>query len=402
MNEPVSSASYHHGIVIKAFREAANMTQPRLAELWPKEGGVSVRYVQDVESGVKHITDQGTLRRLGEILDIPLWQFGLSEYDPFHPGHLPGRGFSMYDETLDTIECLVRQTWRFRSVALMDHAKECLTRVTRHFAYFQKHLPPPLKLEPRFLRLYAQVQRLNAVTHVEYRAYHQAIATYQDMLETAKQIDDPVGIALALMSLGTELDRAKEPHEAVSYLEQARDISFGASKHIAAFVNAYLARAYASSGDRLHFQRAVDTSYALASSLNGQYGNGTDYVFGKLSSVLAEKSWGYLELGEPQQTLEMKEEITGQIDIDQDMRLLSWIPLDWARAHLMLGDVERSIADARDFYQRVTAMKSPHAIGQASSFVQTLIDAGFGDVQAVRDFKNELEETQRRKRTGES
>ena len=378
------------------------MTQPRLAELWPKEGGVSVRYVQDVESGVKHITDQGTLRKLGELLDIPLWQFGLSEYDPFRPEHLSGRGSSMYDETLDTIECLVRQTWRFRSVALMDHAKECLTRINRHFDYFQKHLPPPLKLEPRFLRLYAQVQRLNAVTSVEYKAYHQAIATYQDMLETAKQLNDPVNIALALMSLGTELDRAKEPGEAVSYLEQARDVSFGASKHIAAFVNAYLARAYASSGDLLHFQRAVETSYTLASSLNGHYGNGTDYVFGKLSSVLAEKSWGYLEVGEPQKTLEMQEEITGQIDIDQDMRLLAWIPLDWARARLMLGEVERSIADARDFYQRVTAMQSPHAVSQASSFVQELVEAGFGDVQAVRDFKNELEEAQRTTKIAEN
>jgi transcriptional regulator with XRE-family HTH domain len=313
MNNLVSSAKYHHGMVIKAFREAANMTQPKLAELWPKEGGVSVRYVQDVESGVKHITDQGTLRKLGEILAIPLWQFGLSEYDPFNPLVLPGRGTSMYDE----------------------------------------------------------------------------------MLQMAKHINDPVTIALSLMSLGTELERTDKKHEAVNRLEEARDVSFGASKHIAAFVHAYLARAYASSGDSIHFQRAVDTSYALASSLNGAYGDGTDFVFGKVSSVLAERSWGYLELGEPQKTLDMKEEITGQIDRDQDMRLLAWIPLDWARANLMLGDIEQSVADARDFYTRVTAMKSPHAISRAYSFVQELEAAGFGDVQAVRDFKHELIEAQR-------
>src|SRR5579872_3327267 len=143
---PVFS-QHHHGIVIKAFREAADMTQTQLAEVWPSEGGVGVRYVQDVESGRKHITDQTTLRKLGELLDIPLWQFGLSEFDPFNPTALPGHGLSMHMETLDTIECLVRQTWRFRSVALMDHAKECLKRLNQHFAYFQKHLPPPLKLE---------------------------------------------------------------------------------------------------------------------------------------------------------------------------------------------------------------------------------------------------------------
>ncbi len=389
--------NYHHGIVVKAFREAANMTQAKLAQLWPKEGGVNVRYVQDVESGVKHITDQATLRKLGELLHIPLWQFGLSEYDPFNPTSLPGSGNAMYDETLNTIETLIYQTWSFRSVALLDHAKDCLHRLNQHFAYFQKHLPPPLKLELRFLRLYAQVQRLNAVTKVEYKAYNSAITTYEEMLQTAKQIDDPVSIALTLMSLGTEHDRAKERQEAVSYLEQARDVSFGTSKHIAAFVNAYLARAYASSGDSLHFQRAVDTSYTLAASLKGAYGDGTDFVFGKLSSVLAEKSWGYLELSEPQKTLDMKEEISAQIEIDQDMRLLSWIPLDWARAHLMLGDVEQSVDAAKEFFRRVSAMKSPHAISRAYSFVQDLEEAGFGDVQAVRDFKNELEEAQQEK-----
>ncbi len=393
--------TYHHGIVVKAFREAANMTQARLAQLWPKEGGVNVRYVQDIESGKKHITDQLTLRKLGELLNIPLWQFGLSEYDPFNPLALPGRGNSMYDETLNTIETLIYQTWRFRSVALLDHAKECLNRLNQHFAYFQKHLPPPLKLERRFLRLYAQVQRLNAVTSVEYKAYEQSIVTYEEMLQTAKQINDPVTIALSLMSLGTEHDRKEAKHEAVGYLEQARDVSFGASKHIAAFVNAYLARAYASSGDTLHFQRAVDTSYMLAASLNGAYGDGTDFVFGKLSSVLAERSWGYLELGEPQKTLNMKEEISQQIEVDQDMRLLSWIPLDWARANLMLGDVEQSVDAAKEFFHRVSAMKSPHAMSRAYSFVKELEAAGFGDVQAVRDFKNELIEAQREKKTEE-
>lgn len=395
MSQKTSYPQYHHGIVIKAFREAANMTQVRLAELWPSEGGVGVRYVQDVESGRKHITDQTTLRNLGKLLDIPLWQFGLSEFDPFNPQTLPGHGTSMYIETLDTIECLIRQTWRFRSAALLDHAKECLKRLNQHFTYFQKYLPPPLKLEPRFLRLYAQVQRLNAVTSVEYKAYNQAIATYEEMLQTAKEVNDPATIALALMSLGTELDRKKERQQAVNYLEEARDVSFGTSKQIAAFVNAYLARAYGSSGDTLHFQRAVDTSYTLASSLNGMYGDGTDFVFGKLSSALAEKSWGYLELGFPQKTLDMKTEIVQQIEADHDMRLLSWIPLDWARADLMLGDIEQSVADARDFYQRVTAMKSPHAISMAYTFVRELEEAGFGDVQSVRDFKNELEEKQK-------
>lgn len=69
--------------------------------------------------------------------------------------------------------------------------------------------------------------------------------------------------------------------------------------------------------------------------------------------------------------------------------------------NLMLGGVERSLADTREVYQPVTTMKSPHAMSRVYSFVQALEEAGFGDVQAVRDFKNELEEVQREKKTEE-
>ncbi len=37
-------------------------------------------------------------------------------------------------------------------------------------------------------------------------------------------------------------------------------------------------------------------------------------------------------------------------------------------------------------------MKSPHAVSRAYSFIKELEAAGFGDVQAVRDFRNELQE----------
>lgn len=92
---------YHYGITIKKYRIAMKMTLEQLASKWPsKEIGVNIRYVIDVEAGRKRITDVETLRGLASFLNIPLWEFGLSEYNPFHPTDLPGKGRYLYDETL--------------------------------------------------------------------------------------------------------------------------------------------------------------------------------------------------------------------------------------------------------------------------------------------------------------
>lgn len=79
---------YHHGQIIRMYRRQRGMSQSELAEHWPRADGmegVNTRYVQDIEYGKKLISDPTTLRKLADVLDIPLWSFGLSEYDPFHP-----------------------------------------------------------------------------------------------------------------------------------------------------------------------------------------------------------------------------------------------------------------------------------------------------------------------------
>src|SRR5690242_17881944 len=104
------SSSYHHGQIIKEFRHKRGMSQASLAERWPGKPA-SIRYIQRVESGEKQIVDQHILRQLSELLDIPLWCFGLSAYNPFNPTTLPGRGEKMYNETLDIVEDLIQHTW---------------------------------------------------------------------------------------------------------------------------------------------------------------------------------------------------------------------------------------------------------------------------------------------------
>lgn len=111
---------YHYGITIREGRESLKMTQSQLAELWPQAGGgtgVSVNYVSDVERGIKNITDIKILRCLCEILHIPLWKMGLSDYDPFNPQQIAHSESNYYgiikvtdspiDRILDYKSCLL-------------------------------------------------------------------------------------------------------------------------------------------------------------------------------------------------------------------------------------------------------------------------------------------------------
>lgn len=383
------SELYHHGKVIKEYRSKRGMSQAELAEYWPS-GPVNIRYIQHVESGTKKIADQNTLRQLGQLLNIPLWQFGLSEYNPFNPQQLPGRGERMLEETLDTVEHLIQQTWYLRRVAPISEAEKSAQHLSKLFQHFLTFLPPPSILEPRFLRLYAQVQRLIGVMHVEQKHYTEALEAFTNMYTIAKQLEDPYFLALALMNMGVELERADQKQAAIEHLEEARDFTFETSKDVAAIVSSYLARAYASAGDSLRFQRAIERAETLMSRLKLDTDHDSNHVFYSLSSVMAELSYGYPEIGEPKKTLEMKDEIIRQIKLDHNHRLNAWIPLDWARAYLMLHEAEESVKAAQEFYHRSIDIQSPHAVSRAYDHLIRLEEAGYADLQAVQDFREEL------------
>lgn len=385
---------HHHGEAIRAYRLQAGLTQAQLAAQWPS-GPVNPQYVQRVETGKKRIADQETLRQLAGLLDIPLWCFGLSEYDPFAPHNLPGAGLRMYEETLDAAECLVQTVWSLRVAALLPEAERCLRRLNALFALFRRELPPPARLEARYLRLHAQVLRLNAVVAVEGKRYPAALALYTRMRAIAEQLGEPATLALALMSIGSELERAGRKGEAVDWLERARDVSFAASKHVAAFVNSYLARAYASAGDEPRFARAAETALTLALRLGERYGDGTDFIYARPSSVMAEQSWGWLELRAPHKTLALRGELAAQIERDGDRRLHAWIPLDWARAHLARGEVEAALAEAGEFARRAEAMGSPHALRHVGRFVAQVQAAGHGELPAVGALRERYGEASR-------
>ncbi len=390
---------YHYGMTIREFREKMKMTQQQLADRWPKSErfgggeGVNASYIQDIEHGRKRIDDQQTLRKVCDLLHIPYWEVGLSEYDPFTQILLPGHGKSMYDETLDTVETLVRQIWSLRCAARIPEADKGVKRLGKLFAYFNESLPPPVRLEKRYVFLYVQYLRLKATAYLEKKHYKEVMQVYEEIFSLVKYEAEPSVKALVLKSIGKELTRNGQHQEAVSYLEDARDVAIDGSRLLRAFVHSYLIRAYGGDKDELRFERAVNTGLTLAKGL-GDYEDGTDFIYSwsAISAIMAEQSWGYIELGMPKKTLAMREEITEALRLGQDIRAQAWIPLDWAKAYKMIGEIEKCIDELREFYRRCTIMGSFHALSQVDKVLAGLSKDGYGNVQAVADFQEEIGE----------
>ena len=350
---------YHYGITIREYREKANQT----------------------------------LRKVCDILHIPYWKVGLSEFDPFTQTLLPGHGKSMYDETLDTVEELVRQIWSLRCAARIVEADKGVKKLGQLFTYFKESLPPPVRLEKQYVFLYVQYLRLKATAHLEKKQYKEVMQVYEEIFKLVEHETEPGLKALALKSIGKELNREGNHQEAVNYLEDARDAAINGSKLLRAFVQSYLIRAYGGNKDAVRFERAVNTGLTLARSI-GEYEDGTDFIYSwsAVSAIMAEQSWGYIELGMPEKTLAMRDEISEALRIGQDVRVQAWIPLDWAKAYKLIGEIEECIKELREFYTRCTIMGSPHALSQVQKVLKSLDDEGYGEVRVVKDFREELQE----------
>jgi hypothetical protein len=66
---------------------------------------------------------------------------------------------------------------------------------------------------------------------------------------------------------------------------------------------------------------------------------------------------------------------------------------DWARAYLMLHEVEESVKAVQEFLRRSATLQSGHALPRVYAYLEDLEDAGYADVQVVRDFREELKST---------
>lgn len=394
-----TKTGYHYGLTIREYRQRQNMTQSELAAIWPgkNQEGVSIRYLQDIESGEKVVKDIQTVRKIAIILHIPLWRLGIHEFDPFDEQPFTSTGAdTMFTVSMDTAETLIGEAWRVRLSEPLFVTETIVSKLQHQFDYMVNNSPPVLRDNKRFLRLYAQIERLQAVMYVEKRQYHLALKKFYDMLETAKLLDEPATLALAHMGIGIELGRACKNEWSILFLEAARDYTFSTSKNLAALINAFLARAYANNGDVTRFERTIDTAINLGTHLGNVNIDTTDFVFHSQSGILEEKSNGYIALKSPQKALLALADVEKQINLENNLYLKMWIPLDWAQSMLLSEEVEESVKEVKEFFRRSSFHKSPHVLSHAFEHARQLERAGYGNVQAVREFREELAEYARR------
>ena len=248
----------------------------------------------------------------------------------FDLSQLPGRGKSMYDETLNVTEALIKQTLSLRRIAPLPEVQKSAKSLDSLFIYFQTHLPPPARLESRFLSLYTQHQQITGLMYFENNDYVQA------------------------------------------------------------FANAYLAHIYATTGDTLRFERAINTAQGLASSIQDTYGDGTDFVFQKVSGILILRSRGYLRINEPMKVLQMHDEAKNQVASDSNLWLDSRLHLYRARAYLMLHEIEAAVLAGREYFQDVIDWQSPHRTMRAYELLEEIEEAGYGNEKDVKEFRGDL------------
>ena len=69
----------------------------------------------------------------------------------------------------------------------------------------------------------------------------------------------------------------------------------------------------------------------------------------------------------------------------------TWIFLDWARAYLMLHEVEKGVKAAQEFLRHSSTLQSDHALRRVYEYLEDMENAGYADIQVVRDFREELQ-----------
>lgn len=123
------------------------------------------------------------------------------------------------------------------------------------------------------------------------------------------------------------------------------------------------------------------------------YGDGTDFIHHKFSGILQLRSRGYLRLNQPKKVLDLHDELQRHISADGNIWLDHRLHLYRGRAFLMLKDIEACIGAGRKLFQEVKDWKSPHRTGRAYELLEAVENAGYGELQVVKDFKEELRES---------
>ena len=381
---------YHYGKTIREYRMLRDLTLTQLAEKWPsKDQGVTVRYVSDIERGVKHVGDPLILRDLASMLQIPLWKFGLSEYNPFQDIEQSIIQSSRKPDMF-LLDAFIQQLWTIRmlnGIAIDNHVSYINTLLDETMREY-----PTLSKDNNFMHMYAQATRLSAIKAYEQKDYTNAVSLFCKMIDIAEISSNRDDMVIAYMGAGVELMRQEEYKESEKYLQKAKDVSFDASKDLASLVYGRLTRYYASIGDIYNFEKnynfAINFGRIVHDSLNKSV-----YVLDSISQTMEELSNGYILLNDGRKALEVLPDIEKQIEQEKNKPLAMWIPLDYAQAFLCLDEIEESIKWLKVFREKIAPIATIHIMSKVTGHIREIETKGYGTMPVVREFKEMLRES---------
>jgi hypothetical protein len=154
--------------------------------------------------------------------------------------------------------------------------------------------------------------------------------------------------------------------------------------------NAYMGHIQAAAGDELRFERAINTALTLAEAVQETYGDGTDFIFQRISGIFIIRSRGYLRLQQPGKVLDAHEEAKRQVYTDVNLWLDARLDLYRARAYLQMHEIETCIQAARDYFRSIQDWQSPHRTKRAYELLEEVEAAGYGKLPMVQDFRTDL------------
>lgn len=386
---------YHYGETIREYRKLQGLTLSQLAEKWPsKDTGATSRYVSDIERGVKHVQDISVLRALSQLLQIPLWKFGLSEYNPFQgiQDHLLQA--SSIKENFALLDSFIQQLWITKVTCGMNIDTHLVT-ISVHLKDMVSHYPPSLFEHTDFLRVYAQITRLQAVRAYDQKDYKRSLQFFFEMADIAKRDGNPVSVALANMGIGVELMRDNQLEQVEHFLLRAKDATFHTGKELAGLVHGMLARYYATIHDRSRFENYYHQALDFGEHLGNNRLNTQDYVFSSFSGIMEEGSNGFILLNDGKKALALLPDIERQIDRESNTYLGMWIPLDYAQAHLCLNEIEESLRYLQMYVDKTRFMRTEHISSKINDHLQAIHAKGYGDLHRVKEFREMLREEEK-------
>ncbi len=221
--------------MLKEYREKYGLTQHQLAETL----GVDERTLRRWEHQETNLTDVRELRRLASVLGFNAERLGLTDQ---------AGGISA-----EQADQLLHHIWQLIAAARLFEARAIAERLVADLQTNALHPGSPAHLFrlTQAYRVAAYTQARNTRTS-EIRS---PLASYRAMEQTARLLEDPTLVALALAFEGEMYTRMGEVNRGNEYLETARSIAPADDSVAKGSISLLLAKGYFKTGQRRAFER---------------------------------------------------------------------------------------------------------------------------------------------------